>query len=158
VPVEALLATSRGVARKVHEAAAEWARREATRGVGLQSARERADLVRAGGDVAVAPAVCPYKGLATFDAADAEYFFGRERLVAELVARLAGAPLLAIVGPSGSGKSSVLRAGLLPALAGGVLPGSNGWIQALIRPGEQPRQRRHVFFCVVRRSARRRWR
>ena len=82
--------------------------------------------------------VCPYKGLATFDAEDAEYFFGRERLVAELVARLVGAPLLAVVGPSGSGKSSVVRAGLLPALAGGVLPGSDRWTQALIRPGEQP--------------------
>ena len=164
VPVETLLATSRGIARQVHEAAAEWARGEATRGVDavagraaagrgearaleeelagrvveLQSARERAGLVRAGGDVAVAPAVCPYKGLAPFDAADAEYFFGRERLVGELVARVAGAPLLAVVGPSGSGKSSVLRAGLLPALAGGVLPGSDGWTQALIRPGERP--------------------
>ena len=42
--------------------------------------------------------------------------------MAELVARLVGAPLLAVVGPSGSGKSSVVRAGLLPALAGGVLP------------------------------------
>ena len=84
------------------------------------------------------PVVCPYKGLATFDVEDAEYFFGRERLVAELVARLVGAPLLAVVGPSGSGKSSVLRAGLLPALAGGVLPGSDSWAQALIRPGEQP--------------------
>ena len=82
--------------------------------------------------------VCPYKGLASFDAEDAEYFFGRERLVAELVARLVGAPLLAVVGPSGSGKSSVVRAGLLPALAGGVLPGSDHWAQALIRPGEQP--------------------
>ena len=56
--------------------------------------------------------VCPFKGLATFGAADAEYFFGRERLVAELVARLVGAPLLAIVGPSGSGKSSVAASGL----------------------------------------------
>ena len=46
--------------------------------------------------------------------ADAEFFFGRERLVDELVARLADAPLLAIVGASGSGKSSLLRAGLLP--------------------------------------------
>jgi WD40 repeat protein/DNA-binding SARP family transcriptional activator len=60
--------------------------------------------------------VCPYKGLARFDAADAEYFFGRERLVDELVARFADMPLLAIVGASGSGKSSLLRAGLLPAL------------------------------------------
>ena len=68
--------------------------------------------------------VCPFKGLASFEVADAPYFFGRERLVAELVARLVGAPLLGVVGPSGSGKSSVLRAGLLPALAGGVLPGS----------------------------------
>jgi WD40 repeat protein len=42
------------------------------------------------------------------------------------------------VGPSGSGKSSVVRAGLLPALAGGVLPGSDQWTQALIRPGQHP--------------------
>src|SRR5690606_24196819 len=67
---------------------------------------------------------CPYKGLAAFEAADAELFHGRERLVAELVARLVQADFLAVVGASGSGKSSVVRAGLLPALAQGVLPGS----------------------------------
>jgi WD40 repeat protein len=164
VPVETLLATSRGVARRVHEAANEWARREATDRVDavagraaagrtearaleaelagsvveLQSTRERAGLANRDGEIAHARVTCPYKGLATFDAADAEYFFGREQLVAELVARLVGAPLLAVVGPSGSGKSSVLRAGLLPALAGGVLPGSANWTQALIRPGEHP--------------------
>jgi WD40 repeat protein len=82
--------------------------------------------------------ICPFKGLASFELADAEYFFGRERLVAELVARLAGAGFLAIVGPSGSGKSSVLRAGLLPALAGGVLPDSQRWRRVLLRPGERP--------------------
>ena len=60
--------------------------------------------------------VCPFKGLAPFEAADEEFFFGRERLVDELVGRLQDAPLLAIVGASGSGKSSLLRAGLLPAL------------------------------------------
>ena len=49
-----------------------------------------------------------------------------------------GAPLLTVVGPSGSGKSSAVRAGLLPALAAGVLPGSDGWTQVLIRPGERP--------------------
>jgi WD40 repeat protein len=49
-----------------------------------------------------------------------------------------GAPLLGVVGPSGSGKSSVVRAGLLPALRGGVLPGSDAWPQVLIRPGEHP--------------------
>ena len=81
---------------------------------------------------------CPFKGLASFEPVDAEYFFGRERLVAELVSRLVGAGFLGIVGPSGSGKSSVLRAGLLPALAGGVLPGSEGWRRVLLRPGERP--------------------
>ena len=85
-----------------------------------------------------AEGICPFKGLACFEPVDADYFFGRERLVAELVARLVGAGLLGIVGPSGSGKSSVLRAGLLPALAGGVLPGSEGWRRLLLRPGERP--------------------
>ena len=84
--------------------------------------------------------LCPFKGLASFDVDDAEFFFGRERLVAEMVARLVGAPLMGIVGPSGSGKSSALRAGLLPALADGVLPGSEGWGLALLRPGEQPQR------------------
>ena len=82
--------------------------------------------------------VCPFKGLASFDVDDADVFFGRERLVAEMVARLAGAPLLGIVGPSGSGKSSALKAGLLPALQHGVLPGSGTWAIALLRPGAHP--------------------
>jgi WD40 repeat protein/DNA-binding SARP family transcriptional activator len=85
-----------------------------------------------------AAAVCPYKGLARFEASDAEFFFGRERLVAELVTHLVGAGLVGVVGPSGSGKSSLVRAGLLPALAEGVLPGSARWRQLVIRPGEHP--------------------
>src|SRR5204863_8747762 len=102
--------------------------------VELNEASERASAH----DREPATVVCPFKGLASFQSSDAEYFFGRERLVAELVARLVGAPLLGIVGPSGSGKSSVMRAGLLHALAGGVLPGSDTWSRALIRPGEHP--------------------
>ena len=85
-----------------------------------------------------AEGICPFKGLASFEPVDAEYFFGRERLVAELVARLVGAGFLGIVGPSGSGKSSLVRAGLLPALAEGVLPGSERWRRLLLRPGERP--------------------
>jgi DNA-binding SARP family transcriptional activator/type II secretory pathway predicted ATPase ExeA len=85
-----------------------------------------------------AAAVCPYKGLARFEASDAEFFFGRERLVAELVTHLVGAGLVGVVGPSGSGKSSLMRAGLLPALADGVLPGSDRWQQVILRPGEHP--------------------
>ena len=108
--------------------------------VHLQAAREQARAI-SGPDTptrVVAEGVCPFKGLASFEPVDADYFFGRERLIAELVARLVGAGFLGIVGPSGSGKSSVLRAGLLPALAGGVLPGSGSWRRLLLRPGERP--------------------
>src|SRR5688572_4633292 len=55
-----------------------------------------------------------------------------------MVARLAGAPLMGVVGPSGSGKSSALRAGLMASLAAGVLPGSERWTPVLLRPGERP--------------------
>jgi WD40 repeat protein/DNA-binding SARP family transcriptional activator len=84
------------------------------------------------------PTVCPFKGLASFDRSDAEYFCGRERIVSDLVARLAESTLVGIVGPSGIGKSSLLRAGLLSALNRGALPGSASWRQLLIRPGERP--------------------
>ncbi|HEX5589472.1 MAG TPA: LuxR C-terminal-related transcriptional regulator [Candidatus Limnocylindrales bacterium] len=82
--------------------------------------------------------VCPFKGLASYEAVDARYFFGREPVVAALVAKLVGAGMLGLVGPSGSGKSSVLRAGLLPALADGVLPGSDRWTVGTLRPGATP--------------------
>jgi WD40 repeat protein len=106
----------------------------------LQLVREQARVLSAPDTPArvAVEGTCPFKGLASFEPVDADYFFGRERLVAELVARLVGAGFLGIVGPSGSGKSSVLRAGLLPALAGGVLPGSEGWRRLLLRPGERP--------------------
>ena len=166
IPLERLMAESEGVPLRIHRAASAWAqgyaseRLEATAGMAvergdlraaeaqaevagsvtdLQLARERTELyvVEEPPDPA-APEVCPFRGLAPFDAAHAEYFFGRERLVAALVARLVGSTRLAVFGPSGSGKSSVLRAGLLPALANGVLPGSERWRQVVMRPGEHP--------------------
>jgi hypothetical protein len=89
-----------------------------------------------------APAVdgdgSPYRGLAAFQAEDAEWFFGREQLVAELTMRLAETPFLAVVGASGSGKSSVLRAGLLPAVWSGTLPGASSWTTILLAPGARP--------------------
>ncbi len=75
--------------------------------------------------------ICPFKGLAPFEPADAEYFFGRERLVDELSGQLAGLSFLAIVGASGSGKSSLLRAGLLPSLGATRAP-------VIVRPGDRP--------------------
>ncbi len=84
----------------------------------------------------------PYKGLHSFQEADAADFFGRENLVNRLLERLretaAGARFLTIVGPSGSGKSSVVKAGLLPQLRDGALPNSNQWFIAQMVPGEHP--------------------
>ena len=86
------------------------------------------------------PMPCPFKGLAPFEASDADFFCGRGRLISELIARLAEWPLVGILGPSGIGKSSLLRAGVLPALRAGALPGSGRWRQVLLRPGRHPRE------------------
>jgi len=82
-----------------------------------------------------APAhVCPYKGLAHFDVADAPFYVGRERLVATLAARLVESSVVCVVGPSGSGKSSLLRAGLVAGLSAGLLPGSDRWQTVVTTP------------------------
>jgi WD40 repeat protein/tRNA A-37 threonylcarbamoyl transferase component Bud32 len=81
---------------------------------------------------------CPYKGLAAYQAGDASLFFGRSQLVDQLISRISGRSTLVIGGPSGSGKSSLMRAGQLPALAQGALPGSQGWQQAIFTPGPHP--------------------
>ncbi|HVM24559.1 MAG TPA: AAA family ATPase [Candidatus Limnocylindrales bacterium] len=111
--------------------------------VQLERARERTRLYldqpeRPTEEVGPDVVVCPYKGLAAFEAGDADAFFGRERLIGELIARLVGASFVGLVGASGSGKSSALHAGLLPALAAGVLPASDRWVQAVMRPGDSP--------------------
>ena len=90
----------------------------------------------------------PYPGLAAFGPEEAGYFFGRERVTAQLCDRLAvtaaeGEGPLFLIGPSGSGKSSLLRAGLLPALEHGALgiPGSSAWPCLIVTPGETPLRR-----------------
>ncbi|MCI0688656.1 MAG: hypothetical protein L0Y54_15685 [Sporichthyaceae bacterium] len=80
----------------------------------------------------------PYLGLATFQPGDTDRFFGRDRLVGELVGRLGEHRLVGVIGPSGSGKSSLLRAGLLPAVGSAALPGSDGWRAELLVPGQRP--------------------
>ena len=84
------------------------------------------------------PTPVPYKGLVRFEAGDAGLFFGRERLIAQLVARLVTARFVAVLGASGSGKSSLARAGLLPTLAAGALPGSDTWVPLVLAPGAEP--------------------
>lgn len=87
---------------------------------------------------------CPYLGLETFQESDAGRFFGRERLVAQVLEKAAAARFIALAGPSGSGKSSLVRAGLLPVLKGihprqpTPIPGSPNWLYTTLRPGRQP--------------------
>ena len=90
-------------------------------------------------DTAAVPSTaCPYKGLAAYQPEDAVSFFGREALIDELVRRLQLDRVLVVGGPSGSGKSSLVRAGLIPALAAGALAGSDTWRTALFTPGRDP--------------------
>ena len=86
---------------------------------------------------------CPYLGLVPFEEQDARVFYGRSELVAKLVqrvaARLDAAGILLVTGESGAGKSSLLRAGLMPRLAAGALgPGSERWPRRVIRPTGNP--------------------
>ncbi len=76
---------------------------------------------------------CPYPGLLAFQEADAERFFGREDQVARVLGRLAAQPLISIVGPSGVGKSSFVRAGVVPALKR-----EGPWGTITMRPGRSP--------------------
>jgi DNA-binding SARP family transcriptional activator/energy-coupling factor transporter ATP-binding protein EcfA2 len=84
----------------------------------------------------------PYKGLRPFEESDAADFFGRERVVERLLGRLGEGGIrgrfVVLVGPSGSGKSSVVKAGLLAALRRGALPGSTEWFITTMTPGEHP--------------------
>ncbi len=82
---------------------------------------------------------CPYKGLESFEFSDADYFFGRAQLVGELVDRLDERNFLAVLGASGSGKSSLVKAGVLPAfLKQQRERGDEGWRFCVFRPGAEP--------------------
>ncbi|HEX9385898.1 MAG TPA: WD40 repeat domain-containing protein, partial [Anaerolineales bacterium] len=83
---------------------------------------------------------CPYKGLEVFREEDAELFFGREKLVEELFRRVKGSRTVFITGPSGSGKSSLVRAGLIPGLKQGAIKDlySQRWLYETLKPGREP--------------------
>jgi uncharacterized protein YjbI with pentapeptide repeats/energy-coupling factor transporter ATP-binding protein EcfA2 len=88
-------------------------------------------------------AICPYKGLEYFDCNDQDpkYFYGRETLTDQLLDQVRQGSFLAIAGASGSGKSSVLRAGLIHQLKQGRrLSGSDRWQILILKPGEHPLQ------------------
>jgi DNA-binding SARP family transcriptional activator/WD40 repeat protein len=78
--------------------------------------------------------LCPFPALRSYEAEDADVFFGFERLVERMRRRLAATGAVVLVGPSGSGKSSAVRAGLLPVLRAGALPGSERWTCVVTTP------------------------
>ena len=91
---------------------------------------------------AAVPTANPYKGLRAFGEADQGEFFGRDAIVEELVAHLndegGAGRFIALVGASGSGKSSIVRAGLVPRLRSGAVEGSSDWFIATMVPGSRP--------------------
>ena len=95
----------------------------------------------------------PYMGLRAFQAADVHNFFGRESLTEKLVNKLGEngdkPRFLTIVGPSGSGKSSVVRAGLIPALWRGGLSGSEDWFIVDMMPGTHPLEQLEIALMRV---------
>jgi WD40 repeat protein len=74
----------------------------------------------------------PFVGLRPFDTSDAKWFFGRRREIAGLTRKLRASRFTAVVGPSGSGKSSIVRAGVVPLLK------TDGWLQVVAKPGSAP--------------------
>lgn len=86
---------------------------------------------------------CPYRGLLPFGEDDADVFYGRERVTAELAVLVSDQAtrggVLVVTGASGAGKSSLLRAGLMPALAQGVqVTGSASWLRTVLTPAGDP--------------------
>jgi energy-coupling factor transporter ATP-binding protein EcfA2 len=81
----------------------------------------------------------PFPGLRAFESTETHLFFGRDGQSEELLRRLKRTRFLAVVGTSGSGKSSLVRAGLLPALQGGLMASAGSdWRIAILRPGDDP--------------------
>lgn len=102
---------------------------------------------------AVAKEANPYRGLEIFDVDDALFFHGREALTKNLVSALLPARnvprFFAVIGPSGSGKSSLVRAGLLASLKQGMIPDSEAWPIVICKPGERPLENLAVALSEV---------
>ena len=110
-----------------------------TRVSGLKAAFSKTPLTTLSRIKQLSFGFCPYRGLSPFDEAHADYFFGREALTNQLLNKVSHSNFCALVGASSSGKTSLLRAGLMHHLRkGDRIPGSNDWILKLITPTHHP--------------------
>ena len=137
-PQDGALSLGEGAVDCVVARATDVTRGGANRPSTNSSAELREALLRVDPTTAFVPTRNPYRGLAAFEQADADDFHGRERNVSQMVEVLEHERLLVVVGPSGIGKSSVVKAGLLPALANSALAGSETWLVTEMVPGQSP--------------------
>lgn len=91
----------------------------------------------------------PFPGLKPFEERHEKVYFGRSREVAEVIRRMASQRLQVIVGASGSGKSSLVKAGVLPKLRDNALPPSARWHRVMMRPGSAPFTALHAALQAV---------
>src|SRR5271155_2679271 len=90
----------------------------------------------------------PFPGLRAFEEDEDILFFGREKQIDELLRKLRTSRFLAIIGSSGSGKSSLVKSGLLPSLHSGFMSGAGSqWRIALFRPGNDPISQLNLALC-----------
>ena len=110
-----------------------------TRRTGLQAAISKTPISTLARIKKLTFGFCPYRGLSPFDEAHADYFFGRKQLTAELLEMVSSHNFCALVGASSSGKTSLLRAGLMHHLRkGDRIEGSDEWTLKLITPTKHP--------------------
>ncbi len=108
------------------------------------------DSLRRGPPAPAAKPPCPYPGMRAFRQDEADHFYGREAEVDDLIQRLRLFPFVAVIGASGSGKSSLVLAGLVPALRRTELFGAGSWLVRTLRPARSRWLRCRAHWAVLR--------
>jgi hypothetical protein len=118
----------------------------------LRADQAEIDTTLAEFDINLAPTLadsaCPYRGLEAFKEPDAGFFYGRQRLIGQLLETLQARHFLVAIGASGSGKSSVVLSGVIPRLKTGALPDSEHWqYYGAMVPGSNPLENLARLLC-----------